>query len=75
MLIKKQINLNVLKIIFFGSIYLLGLNIFKDYGIYLDDEYQRENSFFWPSSTLRIPVAASHACSEDLPVAVSHICK
>ena len=47
MLIKKQINPNVFKIIFFVLIYLLGLNVFKDYGIYLDDEYQRENAFFW----------------------------
>ena len=46
MLIKKQINPNVFKIIFFVLIYLLGLNVFKDYGIYLDDEYQRENAFF-----------------------------
>ena len=49
MLIKKQINLNLLKISFFILIYSLGLNIFKDYGIYTDDEYQRNNAFVWYS--------------------------
>jgi len=47
MFIKKQINQNLVSLIFFVLLYLLGLNIFKDYGIYLDDEYQRNNAFFW----------------------------
>ena len=47
MLIKKQINQNLVSIVFFVSLYLLGLSIYKDYGIYLDDEYQRNNAFFW----------------------------
>ena len=47
MLTKKKINQNIFKIFFFAFIYLLGLNIFKDYGIYADDEYQRNNAFAW----------------------------
>jgi ABC-type transport system substrate-binding protein len=47
MLIKKKINQNLVSVVFFVSIYLLGLSVFKDYGIYIDDEYQRNNAFFW----------------------------
>ena len=47
MLTKRKINQNIFKIFFFAFIYLLGLNIFKDYGIYADDEYQRNNAFAW----------------------------
>jgi len=47
MQIKNLINVKILSILFFIIIFLLGINLFQDYGIYTDDTYQRNNAFFW----------------------------
>lgn len=47
MLINKRLNQNVINLIFFLIIYYIGFALYKDYGIYLDDTYQRNNANFW----------------------------
>ena len=45
----KEINLkfNIIIIMLFSILFILGLYIFKDYGLTLDDEYYRQNGIFF----------------------------
>jgi|TARA_B100001964_G_scaffold200606_1_gene227807 hypothetical protein len=44
---KNLLNIKIFTVLFFIIIFLLGLNLFKDYGIYTDDLFQRNNALFW----------------------------
>ena len=44
---KNLLSIKILTIFFFIIIFLLGLNLFKDYGIYTDDLFNRNNALFW----------------------------
>ena len=43
------LNIKNLTILFFIIIFLLGLNLYQDYGVYFDNTYQRENALLWYS--------------------------
>ena len=45
----REINLksNIIIIALFSILFIFGLNIFKDYGLTLDDEYYRQNGIFF----------------------------
>ena len=47
MQMKNLLNIKIYTSFFFVIIFLLGANVFKDYGIYTDDLFQRSNAFFW----------------------------
>ena len=44
---KSLLNIKTLTILSFIIIFLLGLNLFQDYGVYFDDTYQRINALLW----------------------------
>ena len=43
------LNIKNITILFFITIFLLGLNLYQDYGVYFDNTYQRENALLWYS--------------------------
>lgn len=50
MIVKKK-NLTIF--LFFILYFVLGLTIFKDYGIGIEEHFQRQNGFFWLKSILK----------------------
>ena len=46
---KNLLNIKNLTILFFITIFLLGLNLYQDYGVYFDNTYQRINALLWYS--------------------------
>ena len=44
---KKIINIKLISILFFITFLLIGLFIYQDFGISLDEKHHRENAFFW----------------------------
>ena len=46
---KNLLNIKNLTILFFITIFLLGLNLYQDYGVYFDSTYQRINALLWYS--------------------------
>ena len=47
MQIKNSFNIKNLTIIFFIFVFFVGLSIFKDYGISLDEQFHKDNASFW----------------------------
>jgi len=47
MQIRNLLNINVLAILFFILIFLLGIKLYQDYGISLDETFHRDNASFW----------------------------
>lgn len=48
--LKKKPSLNFFKILtllFFSVFFLLGLNIYKDYGLSVDEPFQRTLGYYW----------------------------
>ena len=44
---KNTLKLKHLSILFFFTIFLLGVLLFKDYGVSLDERFHRNNALFW----------------------------
>ena len=44
---KNLLNIKNLTILSFIVIFLLGLNLYQDYGVYFDNTYQRINALLW----------------------------
>ena len=47
MQIKNLSSTNIITILFFIVIFLLGISLYQDYGISLDEKFHRENALFW----------------------------
>ena len=43
----KNIKKNKIILLIFSTYYIIGLYLFKDYGIGIEEHFQRQNGFFW----------------------------
>ena len=43
----KQNSSKVIILIIFSGLFLVGINTYQDYGISVDEKFQRSNGFFW----------------------------
>ena len=66
MKIRNLLNIKIFTSIFFVIIFLLGASVFRDYGIYTDDLYQRNNALFWYDYVKSIVLEPSLSLANNL---------
>ena len=66
MQIRNLLNIKIYTSIFFVIIFLLGVCVFRDYGIYTDDLYQRNNALFWYDYVKSIVLEPSLSLANNL---------